>query len=170
MKRLKASIGIVLFVVVLSLFAAGNTDADMQVYDADGQYLGILSDAAPMSIYMPSMELFALINYEGGLPIRSFDYESDDCTGQPYIPSSLAPILYWSIGKYWHAEKVAPISIYVRSTLYLSSVEPSPKCIPQINITLKSLVRAIEAPPPPFTLPVALPLSFEVEKRHGGRR
>ncbi|HDH05149.1 MAG TPA: hypothetical protein ENG75_01130 [Nitrospirae bacterium] len=169
MKTLKASIGIVLFVVVLSLFAAGNADADILVYDADGQYLGILAEGeGNVTVYMPSIELFFIISTDGGINRWSFlYYESDNCTGQPYLYYRTAPELYyWNDGKYWQGEKVTPNRIYISSSLDVYG-----ECKKYNYVKLSGpMVPAIEAPPPPFTLPVALPLSFEVEKKHGGRR
>lgn len=82
--------------VMVSLFFAGAASAELKVYDANGQYLGILWNKDPVSILLSSGKIVTLDKYwtvglqEGNKNI-SFWYDSTDCTGVPYYFPGIAP-------------------------------------------------------------------------------
>ncbi|MEZ4525566.1 MAG: hypothetical protein R2941_06560 [Desulfobacterales bacterium] len=81
--------------VMISLFFAGDARAELKVYDANGQYLGILWDKDPVSILLSSGKIVTLDKYwTVGLQAEykniDFWYDSTDCTGTPYYFPGLA--------------------------------------------------------------------------------
>ena len=128
----------------------------VQVYDAEEQYLGIYHglESGCADIYLPSSEISTLISFETGdfLTGSPLYFESNDCSGVPYIlPKGVYYILNIR-NRYYRGERTAPIDIYTKSTFLTICSKYAPsnpmKLVPAQEISL------------PFTVPVSLPLRF----------
>jgi hypothetical protein len=162
MKALKI---LLFFLLIICIFTFGKTDAEAEVvvYDADGQFLGV-SDNYPM-IFIPWLEKLTRVATDSGdlNYTASLYFESTDCSGQPYASSYFTQLIYMNNEKYYTGEKVAPINMEIGSLRNSKG-----RCYERTNTDTLSVVPA-EQVPPPFALPVALPLSMKVEKPRPGQ-
>jgi len=134
----------------------------IDVYDADGQYLGkYLGDVYTYYyytlIYLPSLQRSITINNNGELDSythATLFYESSDCTGQPYayIRNQLRVIEINS--SFYVASGTPPLSIQHNS----NRVNNAASCA--LHTDTATLL-AVEEVTLPFTIPVALPLRLE---------
>ena len=99
-KRVFLGVAIVIFLAGF-IFSASRTEAEINVYDKDGQYLGIMMSAevddeegSELITFLPSEGIFFSFessvvapNHYDLVKIRSY-YESTDCTGNSYFFSS----------------------------------------------------------------------------------
>lgn len=137
----------------------------IQVYDAAGQYLGVLVGRGRMqddvTIFIPGLHKFTTIKQSTGeIESASLTFESPDCKGTPYLPGGVDTI-FSSAGKYYVGGKQAfDISRVATQTYTGSCVNWSPQ-----YDKLADMFQAIEMPETeiPFTLPVTLPLHYEYE-------
>lgn len=125
------------------------------MYDAAGQYLGI---AQGESLYIPSLQKFALIELTyatGGIGPGVFSFESDDCTGEPYVRYDTYNWVFQLQGRHYTAGDRMPAGAALRSWLSSDNMQ----CIPDPNDPNLGVAfaKAIEVRLP-FTVPVALPL------------
>lgn len=135
----------------------------IQVYDANEQYLGILM--YPHMIFIPSLKKFISLgtNPHHGTPgdiiTDYFYYETKDCSGDAYMPSE-DWIQKGVDGKYF-------VSDQTRTEVTHWSCWSSDEkiCIEFSSPQTSSMVKAVEIPKEeiPFTLPVALPLRYDVQ-------
>jgi hypothetical protein len=146
----------------------GNTGGteSIKVFDADGQYLGILQD---VDIYVPSLKKLVQLDIYQNLPQPSGDvvhaqlyFESNDCTGQPYTEVASSTSIFRNSGKYYTGSKISPLSITVNSAIYYDWTVPEFYCY-AYDDTYKPSGTFITAEEVtlPFTVPVALPLRLE---------
>ncbi len=136
-----------------------------RVYDATGQFLGILpSDLyGVLSIYIPALSKFIFLSSDNGdvnpfFPAVYLYFDGDNCTGNAYVDTSLRYQIL-KVGSYFiKADDVAADCKEIKS---LSAPEwtgdrqcrsYSATCIPVLPYKEVAL---------PFTMPVALPLYFE---------
>jgi len=174
---------LIVFVISIFFFSAfaltetyafrGHGSAGIKVYDADGQYLGLLDDSAShlgawVRVFVPSLSLSGFISIDkqtGETPasvINHLMFQSEDCTGTPYIrPGSTYDIMRFG-EKYYTGTRIAPIELVVRSTLE-SEESYRPGCNKRFYPNPVMVVPAEEVPADslPFTLPVTLPLEFK---------
>ena len=136
-----------------------------RVYDAKGQFLGILpSDLyGALSIYIPTLSKFIFISPDTGdvdpfFPAVYLYFDGDNCTGNAYVDTNLRYQIL-KVGSYFiKADDVAADCTEVKS---LSAPDwaggrqcrsYSATCIPVLPYKEVTL---------PFPMPVALPLYFE---------
>ncbi len=165
MKILKSLSIAVLLAICLIGFGKTNVQAEMMAYDADGQYLGILlgTTHGVADIYIPSLDRNVTIHFGSGDAEETYIlFESSDCSGMPYFYSSASYLILKNGGKYYTGQKIAPRSVQINSLLWQDGL-----CT-QDNRNISGLVPAEEVTTP-FTVPVALPLSFELENPHPGQ-
>ena len=172
-KKVFLSVAIIIFLAGF-IFSASRTEAEINVYDNDGQYLGILERAGYgesagrhyyIKIFSPSTGRFYTLRNSLDTP-ESCDlwvapqyYETTDCTGPSYMsfyPLPTYPIVdktctgsYVSLGE--------PKVITVRSYKYA----PDCECKAYHEPTDAASFEWVPASAPPFTLPVALPFRYE---------
>jgi hypothetical protein len=130
----------------------------IDVYDADGQYLGIFNGyERGADIYIPSEDINVLISFGNGDAspglFRPLMYESSNCSGDAYITPEAAYYVYKVVDKYYAGDRVAPVK-----RQFNSSIKPDGSCM--YNKFAPFAVPAYEIALP-FTIPVALPLSFQ---------
>lgn len=130
----------------------------VSVYDASGQYLGILmglSDRIDLTIYREDLKrLIGIDQKSGEIKEANLYYESSNCTGQAYIDEHAYTIFKSTMydGTYWTASNTAPMQITIKSGTYDGMCHSFP---PGLWTTVPA-----EQVIPPFTVPVALPLDF----------
>ena len=129
----------------------------VQVFDANGQYLGISLGGYYPSVFVPALSRSVRINTETGeITPASLSFATDDCTGTPYLSGAASYEAYqFSLGshKIYTGEGMIPETRYVYSYFNING-----SCVTQKNGPWP-LVKAIEMTLP-FSIPVALPLEF----------
>jgi hypothetical protein len=132
----------------------GPPGGGVQVFDANGQYLGI-SDGFPQ-IIVPSLSRSVILNINSGQVGSEFDlmFETANCTGSAYFWANMAYEIVSHSGKPYGGEKAIPEPRTISS--YLNSAG---SCVTQAPYGPFAAVRAIEITLP-FSTPVALPLEF----------
>jgi hypothetical protein len=186
---------VVLLSLAMLLVATLAFAGEVRVYDADGQYLGILlypaiidtsitqSDST-CTIYIPDVEKTMTIRNSplcpneprndlipGDIPITLPDgkyYQNDDCTGRPWYDYFWDTQRIYKIGKNRYATGSESVSVNIRShSGYFGAVLP--QCTEWIE--RMRLCRPVLFPVEQlaFTLPVSLPLRYEyVDSSKGG--
>jgi hypothetical protein len=129
------------------------------VYDANGQYLGILmglSNRIDLTIYRQDLKRFISIHQKSGeIEHANIYYENSDCTGQAYIDEHAYVIFKSTIdGTYWTASNTAPI----QATIMSGSSQHDDICHSYSAGTITTV--PAEQVILPFTVPVALPLNL----------
>ncbi|NOZ69538.1 MAG: hypothetical protein GXP46_09940 [Deferribacteres bacterium] len=166
---------LVIFVISIFLFSAfALTEADafrvnkssaagIEVYDADGQYLGLSAFSLmenSYAIYVPSLSSYVGINISTGEgALVTLYFQSNDCTGTPYVRPHQA---YWIgynrvTGKYYTGAKTVPVKMQTNSWLQ------SDWCRSMDFLDYKVPAEEVSADSLPFTFPVALPLQFKID-------
>jgi len=126
----------------------------IDVYDANNQYLGIL--VSPYETYYPPLKKSIRFDLgRGSITSQRLSFESDDCSGQPYVSSFTSYAIIENSGKYYTGEMSTPIFMDFYTQLLQGECLTFPSRPYPFNA-----VKAIEVTLP-FTLPVALPLRFE---------
>jgi hypothetical protein len=136
----------------------------LNVYDANDQYLGILLDSKEgytTTIYIPSLDAITQLRPTGRI-VRdnavSFYFESDDCTGTPYVDMPMLHFIQKScIGIYLPDLNNARTFIPGSSLSCYPSPEP---CEPFTGTDQVHLAPVVDFEFP-FTLPVSPPLRLE---------
>jgi hypothetical protein len=138
----------------------GPPGGGVQVFDANGQYLGMLLGIN--DIWIPALSrrlVLAFTTGEVGEIIPGF--ESEDCTGSPFFDDIGQYMVGSYSGKIYGGEKAVAQSRYIRSRFYptsgCSSFCPAP--ITPCPWPSVPVVSAIEVTLP-FSTPLALPLEF----------
>jgi hypothetical protein len=138
----------------------GPPGGGVQVFDANGQYLGMLLGINDIWIPALSRRLtLAFTTGEVGEIIPGF--ESEDCTGSPFFDDVGQYIVGSYSGKIYGGEKAVAQSRYIRSRFYptagCSSFCPAPTTpCPWPSVPVVSAIEVTL----PFSTPVALPLEF----------
>ena len=164
MKNKCSLITVSILLMTIFVFSSSNAQADVQVYDNNNQYLGIMTDmdGGGIDIFIPTL---------GGILQYSTDYsgwcgdelevlfESNDCSGTPYAEGPFPLIFDFSPtpieGFYkvdFSAKKTfTPGSYYEFDCICQpNTYYPSAEYYPYVQVQI------------PFTTPVALPLRFKV--------
>ncbi len=99
--------------------------AEIKVYDANNQYLGLLVTMTyrSVSVFIPSLEAFIVFSFPGGggdlmaydLPI-ALSYESDDCSGIAYTSPHIGNHIYLVENNYFIVDSTGTKSIIVKSS------------------------------------------------------
>ncbi len=141
----------------------------IKVFDANGQFLGMLLEPTSMEIFIPSLSRAVQIRVDNGdiaerimgpaWPTIPFFFESSDCTGQIYLNASWSYRIFENGGEYYTGRHLAPVGIQIKS-IFMSMAKLPPLCY-QNDSVVPGLVPAIKISQMPFTLPAALPFRFE---------
>lgn len=173
-KKVSLCAAIIIFLAVF-IFSASTSRAEINVYDNDGQYVGILVgiDHVPppvflnyIRVFIPSIGKFVLfyasadeyIDLEGISEL----FETTDCTGPSYSHVLIDretpyPSLFQSIYKTCRGSWVTNGGLKVITPRsYMQSCE----CIKSSQETT-SAAELVTTSAPPFTLPVKLPFRYE---------
>lgn len=138
---------------------------NIQVYDASGQYLGVLLERGKMQdevvIFVPGLGKFTTIKQTSGeIESTSLTYDSENCVGSPYFAGGVDFIRKCG-GKYFLGGTEA------RNIPRVSTRIASGECLQWSPVydKLTEMFEASEIPESsiPFTLPVALPLHYEYQ-------
>ncbi len=162
MNKFNALIIMILF-VLLSVAGIKGAGAEIITHDAEGNQLGIYlgnSSNNIVQIHVPSLERDVHINISSGdLTGRDIYFGSYDCSGIAHVVAEGAYKIILNGDLYYAGEKAAPTQLSVHSVFrsYNASCEA-------FNST--RFVVPADTVELPFVLPVALPLSLEVEKKY----
>jgi len=154
----------VLLLAAAFLFAISqsNARAEMTVYDNNSQFLGFFVDEG--KVYNPAFASFVSFSLSTGeITSKDLYFESDNCSGIPYIRTNPNKIIKHD-DKYYKTDNAQVTSKTLGSVItyqYLSCYT--------FQILVKYLVLPAEEIDLPFDLPVALPLNIEFEPTHSGK-
>ncbi len=166
------------FVTVVLLFSAGRstTYADLNVYDADSQYLGVLLDygaAGTWRLYVPAINRIISLSHSDNDENHADLYgpilfSTSDCTGIPFFPfHSRDPqhlVKDRRTNKYY-IPKNGNVTVPPGSGMMYEYGGPAPGICSGtlVNLDMSGYVQYTEVGNPqiPFTTPVKLPLRFE---------
>jgi hypothetical protein len=154
----------VLLLSAAFLFAISqsNARAEMTVYDNNSQFLGFFVDEG--KVYNPAFASFVSFSLStGDIMSKDLYFESDDCSGIPYIRTNPNKIIKHD-DKYYKTDNSQITAKTLGSVItyqYLSCFK--------FPILVEYLVLPAEEIDPPFNVPVALPLSIEFEPAHSGK-
>ena len=127
-------------------------------YDASGQFLGIFLgfNGDLMDIHMPLSDMnWSISSTTGDLESSTLYFDGANCSGNLYVSPTATYKAFKNGASYYIGDKVAPVALQ-----NISHIHPNGYCI---SVTEEhSLVPAVEIIPP-FSLPVALPISFKSE-------
>lgn len=159
---------LVLFVMAIAsvlILGAYGAEADIVAYDAEGNALGVYAgniDNNVMVIYVPSIDRSLHINVStGNLIGRDIYFQSDDCfvSGTPYVVSEGSYKVILNGNTYYTGDDLA-----APEGLLMQSVFRSHNSQCEQLISSRIVVPAHEITLP-FTLPAALPLDLDLERR-----
>lgn len=161
MKSSKFLIVGLLLLFFVAAFGMTDSHAEITVYDADGQFLGILDSFT--TIYIPSYGRFIRISEDTGKLTfnQSLFFESNDCSGQPYSFANTAYFIFENDEKYHIGERIAPSKMSTSSIRYSSG-----NCV---STAREDYMVPVEEIISPITFPVSLPISYEHEPAHPGK-
>jgi len=162
MKIKKVLNSMVLVIVFLFTIGPSISKAELTVYNAEGTLLGILvgnSSSNTVDVYIPSVDRTLNINLSTGDIIgRDIYFDSYDCSGTAYVLPEASYRIIKNGEEYLTGKKAAPAVVLTNSVFrsYNSSCE-----------LLNSVRYAVpaEGTALPFTMPVSLPLGFQIDKR-----
>lgn len=152
-------IGVLLVTLFLFNLIQNTAEAEVMVYDANEQYLGILMDhgLSAIKVLVETPGLLVQISTSSGSLISLYGaplyFTSANCTGTPYMSSVATYVGINNHGTVYIGEKVAPYDVSTNS--YMSPTEGT--CVTSSE-NLK-LVQAQELSLP-LNLPAALPFRF----------
>lgn len=139
-------------------------DEEPKVYDANGQFLGILPNTWDgfLSVFIPSLGKFIIISPENGdispfYPAAYLYFDDDNCMGNAYVDINMRYQVLKVGSKYIVAEEVASECMDIKS-ISTPDWGNGSQCLNRSSVCIPVLpYREIELP---FTMPVALPLYF----------
>ena len=157
-------VAIFLFATVLVLYSA-IARADIQVYDNDNQYLGLLLelDRGHFAVFVPSASAswdHAFGDNPDCPALTTIYFDSSDCTGTPYVGSQGPEI--WDLSNFnggfykadYNGKKTITPGSYLQSDCSCqTSTGSNQEYYPLVQVQV------------PFTTPLAWPLRFEVRTR-----
>jgi hypothetical protein len=154
--------GIALLIFLLFAGSPSISEAELTVYDAEGTLLGILvgnSTSNTIDVYVPQVDRTLNINLStGDITGRDIYFESYDCSGTAYVlPESSYRIMKNGTG-YLTGEKADPVSVQTNSVF--RSYNASCELLNSVRYAVPAEGVAL-----PFTMPVQLPLSFQLDKK-----
>ncbi len=137
--------------------------AEIVAYDAAGNQLGIYlgnSSNNVVQVYVPSLERDVHINIStGDLTGRDIYFGSYDCSGTAHVVAEGSYKIVLNGAQYYAGDKAAPVQLSVNSVL--RSYNSFCEAFSGARLVVPAGVVEL-----PFVMPVALPLSLEVEKRY----
>jgi hypothetical protein len=138
----------------------GPPGGGVQVFDANGQFLGIFQgyDGGWFILFHPTLSRSVGLNDGTGEVGQAGDlsFESDNCTGIPYMSAAASHRVLLYKGKTYGGEKAPPESRQMKSYSNWFTGACGPTSGPP---GARPVVKAIEITLP-FSTPVALPLEF----------
>jgi hypothetical protein len=160
-KNLFAS-AFLLFVCIFFSIPA-NARADIKVYDANGQFLGILLDQHPdyLNVFIPSLLRNVPIDIGSGVIAEhgALLFETSNCTGSSYVGLTYQYSVFVLEGRYFTGEEsISPILKSITS--HRAEGGGVPACYPDNSSVLVVPAKEIMLP---FNAPVALPMRFEYQ-------
>ncbi len=162
MKITKALNSIALVGVFLFTIGQYVSEAELTVYNAQGQLLGILagnSSSNTVDVYIPSVDRTLNINIStGDITGRDIYFESNDCSGPAYVLPEASYRIIKNGEEYLTGKKVVPASVLTSSVF--RSYNSSCELLNAVRYAVPAQGIAL-----PFTIPVSLPLSIHLEKR-----
>jgi hypothetical protein len=135
-----------------------NAQAEINVYDANGQFLGIfLGYNQGVSVFVPSLNAATGISEtNGAITVAPYlFFESTDCTGKPFMYPSATYNLSRVGADNYLGEHIAPIQ------LQMHSQSNNGTCSQASDTFRPTVVPAQKVTELPFTVPVALPMRFD---------
>jgi|GEM_PF-2398049 len=160
-----ALVAIFAFCVVPVMAQENNMAGSIHVYDASGQYLGILLERGKMQdevvIFIPGISKFTTIKQTTGeIESTNLTFDSEGCVGSPYFAGGIDFIRKCG-GKYYLG------GTKTRNILRVSTQIAGGECLQWSPVydKLSEMFEASEIPESfiPFTLPIALPLHYEYQ-------
>jgi len=167
-------LGLFCAIVALVSYSAGN--AEFKVYDANNQFLGILMGApgSEMTLFVPSLQKALILTtkqvsnsiyYETPRPINQVIFETNDCTGTPYVPPVYISEIVKSafLNGFHYIDTGNPRTITPGSQVIYDPLNPAGGAVcgtvNNANSTLALPLIPLEATLP-FTFPLATPLKY----------
>ena len=177
----KSNVFRIIFALLTISFCSLSTysKAEIQVYDNNDQYLGILLNVESeqvMTIFIPSLKVsYNLYDYINDNSVPCFYnvtlvFESNDCSGTPYVYGvlpSVKDLSCTSYGGFFIPDDTKPKQFAAHSALKYDTNTGSATCIDwttNVQIQNNYEIKEIQLP---FTVPIALPLNFIVEGAGG---
>jgi hypothetical protein len=166
MKSKNLFLSVFLLAVCLFFSAPNNAQAEVKVYDANGQFLGIFLgyDYPSVYVFVPSLNVQTGISDSSGVIGVSniapyLFFESTDCTGTPFARPYATYQLSRVGADNYLGEHIAPTEMQLHSIL-----DGSLGICQQTTAGFHDrVVPAQRVTQLPFTVPVALPLRFEYQ-------
>ena len=179
-KKLFLCVAIIIFLAGF-IFSASRAEAEINVYDNDGQHLGVLISQTSYGVttWLPSTGKFLYFHYasEGGevtslthCDLSGVDviYKTSDCSGTPYvwIRDSMDtrfhsyPFLADACGSYLTPKDPKMVET-VTGKAYRSSWDCECHEYQEKYQEDVQALELVETSAPPFTLPVSLPFTYE---------
>jgi hypothetical protein len=161
------TITVSVFLVTILVFNSSNAQADIQVYDNNNQYLGIMTwmNEAFIDLFIPS--LGGTFKYAAGSSGYSCGYmnvvfESSNCSGIPYSNHPF-PVI-WDLSIYsmegFYKVDYSGKKIFRPGSNYAWNCE----CEQNVTYSFAEYYPYVQVQMP-FTTPIALPLRFEVKSK-----
>ncbi len=162
MRRKTHLAALMISVSTILVLAIPSAQADVHVFDANDQYLGVLTDGGGQGFFtvlIPKLVTMIKISTESGEVADVYGplFESNDCSGTPYFRGNR---MYWiqkMDDKYFIGENFPPVVRSLSSWLQNGTCDPDYDheipVVPMIEVEEESI---------PFSVPVALPLRFEL--------
>ena len=160
----------ILFSLISLILMASTSEAEIQVYDADGQYLGILLELADplVAIFIPSLKAkYTFSHREDFMPdCGGSYYESNNCSGPSYTSTPYPYVGYnKSLDFYYMPDSKTTKTFVPKSQWYKDWVTKECECQEiaegqwsSNNPDVFYLLQPVELP---FTWPIAWPLKLE---------
>lgn len=162
MKTTKLSTVMLVAAAFLFAVSQSNARAEMTVYDNNSQFLGFFVDEG--KVYNPAFASFVSFSLStGDIISKDLYFESDDCSGIPYIRTNPNNIIKHDY-KYYRTDN-AHVTVKTLGSVITYQYHSCYK----FPILVEYLVLPAEEINPPFHLPVALPLRIEFEPTHSGK-
>ncbi|MEW6602035.1 MAG: hypothetical protein AB1499_13770 [Nitrospirota bacterium] len=153
-------IAIALF--ILCTVGLSASEAELTVNNAEGTLLGILvgnSASNTIDVYVPSVDRTLNINLSTGeITGRDLYFESEDCSGTAYVLPESSYRIIRNGEEYLTGQKTGPVIIQT-SSVY-RSYNSSCELLDSVRYAVPAESIAL-----PFSMPVSLPLSINIEKR-----
>jgi hypothetical protein len=164
MKSRNSFVCIIFFAACMCLVFFTNSRAEVNVYDANRQFLGILLDINPgmFDIFSPSLSKSIPLNIAtapGVIAQHALLFESSDCTGPSYAGVYDQYSVFELEGKYYTGDdSVPPTSKLIKSVRNVSGGGPG--CYPSSGSQYVVPAKQVTLP---FNAPVAMPLRLEYQ-------
>jgi len=135
----------------------------IKVYDANGQYLGVLLDMVPhmygvdvdVRVYMPELGKYVVIDFEGKVESCTWHYKEPLCSGTPYV----FPKYNYHVFKHPTEERYFTADWLPEEISVQSRRGTVQGC--EYHLEVFKMIPVAEEVYLPFEEPVALPLVFK---------